>query len=77
MVLRLWVIEKLKLERREIYYLVLALVCALVSIGFLLQKFSSFSRKHVQLQAQDNQKREKHTKIIEFITEKDIKILEF
>jgi len=74
---RFWVIEKLHFKRKEIYYLVLALVCALVSVGLVFHKFSSFSQAQIQLQAKDVQKRDKHTKTIEFITEKDVKILEF
>ena len=75
--LRFWLIEKLNFERKEVYYLSLALVCALLAVGLVFYKFSSLSEVRSHMQAQEAQKASKNIKTIEFITEKDVKILEF
>src|SRR3989338_798422 len=77
-VLRFWAIEKFKsCPRKEIYYLCLALMCALVSAGLIFHKFSSLSYEHARLEEEENKKPQKPIRTIEFITEKEVKLLEF
>jgi len=52
-------------------------MCALVSVGLIFHKFSSLSYEHARLEEEENKKPQKPIRTIEFITEKEVKLLEF